>query len=138
MQVASAGCAPDLYEKDSPSHYCERSNYIALKTIKMKPEIVVLKYNKARNCSRSHQPERNKLELLKHGVEDVLVVGPYLTGIQHCRNNAWVLAQLPSRTFVGIQHEFKWLDDKLEELLQPLDGVTYVSAINLLCNEKDV
>ena len=34
LQVASGGCAPDLYETDNPFHYCERSNYIALKTIK--------------------------------------------------------------------------------------------------------
>ena len=139
LQVASSGCAPDLYETDNPFHYCERSNYIALKTIKeLTPEIVVLKYNKAQDITRDHTTLRNiSLELLRQGVENVAVVGPlphWNPSLPETMLRFW--PDLPLRTSVGLQREFEQLDEELEQILQPLQGVTYLSAFDALCTEE--
>ena len=139
LQIASAGCAPDLVQDDNPFHYCERSNYTALQKItEIKPEVVVLKYNAAQDITRDHSSLKDtSLELLERGIKNVLVIGPlphWNPTLPETLIRFW--PNLPSRTYLGLQKEFAQLDAELKELLEPIDGVTYLSPIGILCNDQ--
>jgi peptidoglycan/LPS O-acetylase OafA/YrhL len=136
LQVASSGCSPMLVFIENRHHYCEYSNWFALKEIqKIKPRVVLISQNLDHNLSQ--MLEISKF-LTDAGVGKVIFTGP----TPHWRNYLpFIIASdlfknTPARTFIGIDKSIILLDKNLKANFPISENVQYVSLIDYFCNEQ--
>jgi len=135
--VASSGCPPDVnVTEDSPTLYCQRSNWFALNAIRQaKPDVVI--------AARVDGHERDRMIALADaletmGAKTVLMPGPV---------PQWdaplpkiVLRRLwddtPERTVVGLNRGIVQESEKLEQDFAHSPDPRFVDLFRFFCNES--
>jgi peptidoglycan/LPS O-acetylase OafA/YrhL len=135
LQIASFGCAPEVgFIKNGVKNKCDRSNQFALDKIKAtKPDIVIL--------AQKHEHENSNwnytIVTLKHyGVKKIIIIGPvpqwdqYL--FRYFARHLW--DNKPNRIKENLDQSIFKTDLKMKALLSSNKSVSYVSMVDLLCN----
>jgi peptidoglycan/LPS O-acetylase OafA/YrhL len=135
LQVASSGCKASFIANESKVNYCEHSNWFAYNIIqKLKPEVVII----GQNLEHDILTMKNISEKLKSvGVDRVIFTGPSPHWIPSlpvvlARN----LANVPERTFSGVDRGVLELDKKLKIQSDNLRNFDYVSLVDFFCNKQ--
>ena len=133
--VASSGCAAGIVENDSSSNYCDKSNFVALDTIKKtKPEVVIVAQNGGHNVAIS-SAINNKLKEI--GVSKVVFLGP----VPHwtadlpkiISRQLWI--STPTRTFVGVDKNLMSTNQQLKaDFLSK--NLTFVDVMSVFCDSN--
>jgi len=137
LQVTSSGCTPDAAaDADSPTHWCMRSNWLALETIRRyQPDIVVVSQN------IGHSPDR--IQTIAAKLNELGIRQPIFTGpTPHWSPDLPKLIQrrfwekTPHRTLVGIDTEILDSDARLKQALGNAENLRYISLIDYFCDES--
>ena len=138
LQVASGGCAADIYKDDdlTDTGYCTRSNRLALKTIKeTRPDVVIIAQELRQNLDKWKSIAE---ELKKAGVKKIIFTGPapqWTTDLPRI-----IVRQLwndtPRRTYVGINQEAWETNNILKEHFVQAEGQIFVNLIDFFCNKE--
>ena len=136
LQVASVGCKPNPVQlEDSNTSYCERSNYVALETIKKtRPQTVVLAQSTAWKL-----PEVESLSatLKILGVQRIVFVGqsPEWSDALPTLMMRKQVVGIPERTKSGLVPETLVMNEGTKQLFAtPAAGIAFVDLIDLFCN----
>jgi hypothetical protein len=136
LQVASVGCKPNpMQAEDSNTSYCERSNYVALETIKKtRPQTVVLAQSTAWKL-----PEVESLSsaLKKLGVQRIVFVGqsPEWSDSLPTLMMRKQVVGIPERTKSGLVPETLVINELTKQIFAtPSAGIAYVDLIDFFCN----
>jgi peptidoglycan/LPS O-acetylase OafA/YrhL len=136
LQVASVGCKPNpMQAEDSNTSYCERSNYVALETIKkIRPQTVVLAQSTAWKL-----PEVESLSsaLKNLGVQRIVFVGqsPEWSDALPTLMMRKQVVGIPERTKGGLVPETLVINELTKQIFAtPSAGIAYVDLIDLFCN----
>lgn len=134
LQVASSGCPVSIVANDSSNNYCEKSNFVALESIKFsKPDVVIVTQKGGLNLSIASDI-KNKLNAV--GITKILFLGP----VPHwtadlpkiISRQLWIAT--PQRTFIGIDKDVIATNQRLKtEYLA--NGLFYVDAMSLFCDD---
>ena len=133
--VASSGCAARIVENDSSSNYCDKSNFVALDTIKKtKPEVVIVAQDSGHNVAKS-SAINNKLKEI--GVSKVVFLGPvpkWTTDLPKIiSRQLWI--NTPSRTFVGVDKNLISTNQQLKaDFLSK--NLTFVDVMSVFCDSN--
>ena len=135
LQVASSGCVPAIVDKDSDLHYCDKSNFVALETMRLnKPDVVIVAQNIGQNVSAS-LIIINRLK--KMGISKVIFMGP----VPHwtadlpkiISRQLWIAT--PQRTLIGVDKSLLAINKQLKvEYIS--SNLIFIDIISLFCNEK--
>jgi peptidoglycan/LPS O-acetylase OafA/YrhL len=133
--LASSGCPANIVLNDSNTNDCEKSNFVALESIKLaKPDVVLIAQNDSHNAAIG-QAIKNKL--IAHGVTKVVFVGPVPHWTAHLpkiiARKLWLFT--PERTFIGVDKSYIVNNQKLKAEYFS-NGLIYVDAISLFCNDR--
>ena len=136
LQVASVGCKPNpAQSEDSSTSYCERSNYVALETIKKThPQTVVMAQSTAWQIS---EVESLSAALKKLGVERIVFVGqnPQWSDALPTLMMRKQVVGIPQRTKSGLVPETLTINERTKQIFAaPTAGITFVDLIDLFCN----
>jgi peptidoglycan/LPS O-acetylase OafA/YrhL len=136
LQVASVGCKPNpMQAEDSNTSYCERSNYVALETIKkIRPQTVVLAQSTAWKL-----PEVESLSsaLKNLGIQRIVFVGqsPEWSDALPTLMMRKQVVGIPERTKGGLVPETLVINELTKQIFAtPSAGIAYVDLIDLFCN----
>jgi hypothetical protein len=136
LQVASVGCKSNPAQlEDSSTSYCERSNYVALETIKKThSQTVVLAQSTAWKL-----PEVESLSstLKKLGVKRIIFVGqsPEWSDALPTLMMRKQVVGIPERTKSGLVPETMAMNEGAKQLFAtPAAGIVYVDLMDLFCN----
>lgn len=133
LQVASSGCPARLDAKETRSHYCEYSNWFALKSIKnLKPRVVVIGQDLKHSAENMDAIAR---ELLRAGVQKVVFTGPspHWSPSLPASIALKFLPDTPRYTFSGMDKNVLDLDARLKSETDSLPHLTYVSLTDYFC-----
>ena len=136
LQVASVGCKPNPAQlEDSSTSYCERSNYIALETIKKThPQTVVIAQSTA---WKSSEVELLTSTLKKLGVQRIVFVGqsPEWSDALPTLMMRKQVVGIPQRTKSGLIPETLTMNERTKQIFASAEsGVAFVDLIDLFCN----
>jgi hypothetical protein len=136
LQVASVGCKPNPAQlEDSSTNYCERSNYVALETIKKThPQTVVIAQSTAWQIS---EVESLSTALKKLGVERIVFVGqnPQWSDALPTLMMRKQVVGIPQRTKSGLVPETLTINERTKQIFAaPVAGIAFVDLIDLFCN----
>ena len=136
LQVASVGCKPNpIQAKDSNTSYCERSNYVALETIKKtRPQAVVLAQSTA---WKFPEVESLSITLKNLGVQRIVFVGqsPEWSDSLPTLMMRKQVVGIPERTKSGLVPETLALNESTKQIFAtPESGIVFVDLIDLFCN----
>ncbi len=136
LQVASVGCKPNTFQvEDSNTNYCERSNYVALKSIKKThPQTVVIAQSTAWQIS---EVEALTAALKKLGVQRIVFVGqnPQWSDALPTLIMRKQVVGIPQRTKSGLVPETLTINERTKQLFTtPAEGIAFVDLIDLFCN----
>jgi peptidoglycan/LPS O-acetylase OafA/YrhL len=135
LQVASSGCNPAVVTIDSDINYCDRSNFVAIETIKKsKPDVVVVAQNIGHNVNAALNI-RNIL--MNFGVSKVIFLGP----LPHWTSDLpkiisrqlWIAT--PERTFVGVDKNIIHANRILKADFLSFN-LNYLDAISVFCDSN--
>ncbi len=135
--VASSGCLANISDiRDSAENYCTRSNFNALETIKsVKPDVVIVAQNVGHN-EKNMQEIATALQRL--GVGRVVFTGPtphWTTDLPRIiARDLWT--DTPKRTTRGLDTAILRADDRLKSATLGMRDFTYVSLIDVFCNDE--
>jgi hypothetical protein len=137
LQVASVGCKPNSAQlEDSSTSYCERSNYVALETIKKAhPQVVVIAQSTAWQIS---EVESLTAALKKLGVQRIVFVGqnPQWSDALPTLMMRKQVVGIPQRTKSGLVPETLAINERTKQIFtSPESGIAFVDLIELFCNE---
>jgi peptidoglycan/LPS O-acetylase OafA/YrhL len=136
LQVASVGCKPNPSQlEDSSTSYYERSNYVALETIKKThPQTVVIAQSTAWQIS---EVESLTAALKKLGVQRIVFVGqnPQWSDALPTLMMRKQVVGIPQRTKSGLVPETLIINERTKQLLAtPAEGIIFVDLIDPFCN----
>ena len=137
LQIASFGCAPSVsFMKTGIKNNCDRSNAFALEKIKTaKPTFVVLAQR--HDHEQSNWPE-TIVALKLAGVNKIIVVGPVPEWSQflnrYFARHYW--DEKPTRLKENLNQEVFKTDALMKQIIAKTEGVSYVSMLDLLCNQQ--
>jgi peptidoglycan/LPS O-acetylase OafA/YrhL len=136
LQVASVGCKPNPAQlEDSSTSYCERSNYVALETIKKThPQTVVIAQSTAWQIS---EVESLNATLKKLGVQRIVFVGqnPQWSDALPTLMMRKQVVGIPQRTKSGLVPETLIINERTKQLFAiPAEGIAFADLIDLFCN----
>lgn len=136
LQVASVGCKPNPAQlEDSSTSYCERSNYIALETIKKThPQTVVIAQSTA---WKSSEVELLTSTLKMLGVQRIVFVGqsPEWSDALPTLMMRKQVVGIPQRTKSGLIPETLTMNERTKQIFASAEsGVAFVDLIDLFCN----
>ena len=136
LQVASVGCKPNPFQvEDSNTSYCERSNYVALESIKKThPQTVVIAQSTAWQIS---EVEALTAALKKLGVQRIVFVGqnPQWSDALPTLIMRKQVVGIPQRTKSGLVPETLTINERAKQLFAtPAEGIAFVDLIDLFCN----
>jgi peptidoglycan/LPS O-acetylase OafA/YrhL len=136
LQVASVGCKPNpMQAEDFNTSYCERSNYVALETIKKThPETVVLAQSTA---WKSPEVESLSTTLKKLGVQRIIFVGqsPEWSDALPTLMMRKQVVGIPERTKSGLVPETLTMNERTKQIFTPPEsGIAFMNLIDLFCN----
>ena len=136
LQVASVGCKPNPAQvEDSNTSYCERSNYVALETLKKsRPQTVVIAQSTAWQIS---EVDSLTAALKKLGVQRIVFVGqnPQWSDALPTLMMRKQVVGIPQRTKSGLIPETLTINERTKQLFAiPAEGIAFVDLIDLFCN----
>jgi len=136
LQVASAGCSPEIHDTANSPNYCDYSNWFARQSISdSHPDVVIIGQNMKHDIS---QMATIRDELTRIGIKKILFIGP----TPHWKPDLpkvvayrlWI--NTPQRSFVGINPEAHALNDKLKRRFNETANIRLLSVIDYFCNSS--
>jgi peptidoglycan/LPS O-acetylase OafA/YrhL len=138
LQVASVGCKPNTLQlQDSRTSYCDRSNYVALESIrKAHPQTVVI----AQSTEwQAFEVETLSATLSKLGVRRIVFVGqnPQWSDALPTLIMRKQVVGIPRRSKSGLVPETLAINERTKKIFTSLAGnVAFVDLIDLFCTAE--